>query len=219
MQRTGTAHLHTGELESATEAAVLFAANFVDAAMDLLRAETERSMERAEIGPWLMLLEVYHLTGRRSEFDALAARYRRAFEVSTPPSWGLPAPVSAPSMISLDGVIASNRDLARLVDHASTCRTVAIDMSGVQRIDFAFASSFSELLRTFHSEGKRVILANISEINATLLETLGANHHLVLLRRKIAPNASVSATEVHADPRGLLPLAARPAPAVHGVSA
>jgi hypothetical protein len=74
MRRTGTALLHTEELESTKEAAVLFAASFVDAAIDLLRAETERSMDSADTGAWLMLLEVYHLTGRRSD----STRSRRA---------------------------------------------------------------------------------------------------------------------------------------------
>jgi hypothetical protein len=217
MLRTGTAQLHIEELESATEAAVLFSANFVDAALALLRAETDRSLDPASIRAWLMLLELYHLVDRRSEFEALAARYHRAFNVSTPPAWGYGAPVSAPNMISLAGVIASNGDLARLVDHARTCRTVAIDMSEVRRIDFAFALSFSELLRAFHLEGRRVILANISEINVALLETLGADRHVVLLRRKMPHNASVRAMEVHADPEASLPSLRAPTSAQRGL--
>ena len=32
--------------------------------------------------------------------------------------------------------------------------------------------------------GKRVIVANLSEVNASLLEAMGSDRHVVLMRRK-----------------------------------
>lgn len=220
MRRTGTAVLHTEELEATKEAAVLFAANFADAAIALLRAQTELPAELADGTAWRMLLEMYHISGKRSEFDALAARYRRAFGVATAPAWGYPAPVRTTGMFALKGVIASNSDLAELLEHGRTCMTVAIDMSEVQRIDFGFAISFSELLRYFHDQRKRVILANIGEIHAALLESLGTNHHLVLLRRKAARRINAAAIMEHDEPLvPLVPVARIPPAALEGAIA
>jgi ABC-type transporter Mla MlaB component len=220
MRRTGTALLHTEELEATAEAAVLFAANFADAAMALLRAHTELPGELADGAAWRMLLEMYHISGKRSEFDALAARYRRAFGLATAPAWGYPAPVNATGMFVLKGVIASNRDLAELLEHGRTCMTVAIDMSEVQRIDFGFVISFSEVLRFFHDQRKRVILANVGEIHAALLETLGTNQHLVLLRRNAARTINAAVIAEHDEPRvPLIPIAGIPASALQGATA
>jgi ABC-type transporter Mla MlaB component len=197
--------LHTEELEATAEAAVLFAASFADAAIALLEPQTELPASVANGTAWRMLLEMYHLKGMRSEFDSLAARYRRAFDVATAPSWGYPAAVNAPGMFSLKGVIASSRDLEELVEHGRSCMTVAIDMSEVQRIDFGYAIGFCEVLRFFHSQRKRVILANIGELHAALLETLGMNHDVVVLRRNATRRLSA---EVMAQPsQAQVPLA------------
>lgn len=217
--RTGTALLHTEELEAATAGAVLFAANFADAAMELLRVRIERSVEPGDDKAWRMLLELYHLTGKRAEFDALAARYRCAFVASAAPAWGYPAAVSVPGMFILKGVVASDRDLAALVQHARTCMTVAIDMSEVQRIDFGFAASFFELLQSFQGQRKRVILANIGELHAALLEVIRTNHDMALLRRKAPHGRSAAAPGVRDELRAP-PVARNPMPgALHAASA
>jgi len=193
MDRTGTTLMHTEELSSLREAAVLFAAKFDQAAEELLRERVALGGERSERVAWVMLLEIFHALGRRAEFEALAHRYRTAFGASSRPAWGFPAQVSAPGTFQLKGTLATSGDLAGLVAHARSRATVAIDMGHVDRIDFAFAASFCELLRVFRIQGKRVILANIAEVHAALLESLDTGQHLVLLRRKAGFAAALQA--------------------------
>lgn len=183
-RRTGDAMLHTEELMRVREAAVLFAARFDVAARQLLEEEIASSGARAGDTAVTMLFEILHLLGLRAEFDALAARCRTGPDGATPPAWGFPAQVAAPGTFELEGTIASPGALAGLVAHAHRRNTVAVDMGRVERIDFGFGAAFGQTLQVFHHQGKRVILANIAEVHAAMLESLGADHHVVLLRRR-----------------------------------
>ena len=60
-----------------------------------------------------------------------------------------------------------------------------IDTSNLLRIDFAFSGQFFEAIRTIHLSGKRVILSNLNELVAALLEVFGMNKHAILMRRKV----------------------------------
>lgn len=203
MQRTGTAQLHAEELRITQEAAVLYAANHADAAASLLEGAIGRDPAASDMEAWLMLHELHHAAGRKEEFDALGERFCRAFRTSARPPWGSPRPIDAPGTFAMKGVVtSSSAELAPLLQHAAGRKTLAIDMAEVQRIDFASAAGFVWELRNFNLGGKRVILANVSRLNAALLEALGADHHAVVMRQRVAPEREAS-----------IP-AARPAPAV-----
>ena len=57
-------------------------------------------------------------------------------------------------------------------------------MGKVLRVDFAFTSAFFDVVKAIQLAGKRVILTNLSELNAALLEALGVNRYAILVRRK-----------------------------------
>jgi anti-anti-sigma regulatory factor len=192
MNPTGTAQIYSEKLEGAAEAAVLFAAGHLDAAVDVLRAAVADVTRSGDPVPWLMLFEMYHCAAKREEFDALAVRYRNAFD-RAPPPWGYPARVSSPGMLPLEGVLSSRETLSSIIQHAYDRKTLAIDMGRVDRITLDFAPGFCEAMRTLYLQGKRVFLANISEANAALIETFGTNPDLVFLRRK--PAAEVRRSE------------------------
>jgi hypothetical protein len=63
---------------------------------------------------------------------------------------------------------------------------VGVDMGAVERIDFQFAPEMCALLRGYGQQGKRIILANISDLHAELLEAIGGGGKIVLLRRRAA---------------------------------
>jgi len=86
----------------------------------------------------------------------------------------------------LKGVIsaASSNQIAELNNYASSRTEVAIDMSKVLRVEFGFTSAFFDVIKAIQLAGKRVILANLNEINAALLEALGVNRYAILVRRK-----------------------------------
>ena len=51
-------------------------------------------------------------------------------------------------------------------------------------IEFNYASAFFDVVKAIQLAGKRVILANLSELSAALLEAMGVNRYAILVRRK-----------------------------------
>ena len=82
---------------------------------------------------------------------------------------------------------ANNKDmLQQLAVYASNKQEVVVDMSGLMRIDFAVAGQFFEAIRAIHLGQKRVILSNLNELVAALLEVFGMTKHAILMRRRAA---------------------------------
>ena len=153
---------------------------------------------------WLMLFELLILQGRMNDFEELGMEFAVAYEMS-PPNWEvyvnkvaeaakvMPHDAAAPAAkhaaeaaFGLKGVIsaASANQVAELNAHASTQAEVVIDMAKVLRIDFSFTAAFFDVIRAIQLAGKRVILTDINELNAALLEALGVNKYAILVRRK-----------------------------------
>lgn len=185
MRTPEPAQLFTEELPPTHEAAVLFAAGFADAALELVRAEVARSGDKRA---FLMLLDLCHVTGRREEFDALFDEVRQRFGDEAHPGWGYPTPVETPGSYAMAGHLSAKQtDLQRLAAHVGPRKAAAVDLGEVERIDFEFAGSFVALMRSCHAAGKRVILANVNELNAALLEAFGANRYTLLIRNNHSP--------------------------------
>jgi len=153
---------------------------------------------------WELLFELYILQGKTVEFEELGLEFAVAFEMS-PPIWEVyvnsvaeAAKASAPSApepaekgepeagYAMKGVLSASsaNQMAELNAYAAAQSEVVVDMSRLLRIDFAFTSAFFEAVKAFQLAGKRVILANLNELNAALLEALGVNRYAILVRRK-----------------------------------
>ncbi len=155
---------------------------------------------------WLLLFEIYIVLGKMEEFEELSLEYAVAFEMS-PPNWEVyvnsvaaaaakaapggkaepPPPPRAPEAgFALKGVVssASANQVAELNAYAASHTEVVVDMSKVLRVDFPYTSVFFDTVKAIQLAGKRVILANLNELNAALLEALGVNRYAILVRRK-----------------------------------
>jgi len=153
---------------------------------------------------WMLLFEIYILQGKAEPFEELALEYAVAFEVS-PPNWEVyvntvaaaaakAAPQAAPKTgpaapdagFEMKGVLsaASANQVAELNAHAASRPEVVVDMGNVLRIEFGFTSAFFDVVKAIQLAGKRVILTNLNEVNAALLEALGVNRYAILVRRK-----------------------------------
>ena len=156
------------------------------------------------LGYWSLLFELYILDGKLNEYEELGLEYAVAFEISPPP-WEvvmrptgpdgtIPAPAGTPAAAStqggfpLKGVIsASNKEMLRQLSiYAASKQEVLVDMSNLMRIDFAVAGQFFEAIRSIHLGQKRVILSNLNELTAALLEVFGMTKHAILMRKKAA---------------------------------
>src|SRR5688572_8944494 len=153
---------------------------------------------------WSLLFELLILQGKTEAFEELALEYAVAFEVS-PPNWEVyvnsvaaavakaapvPVPKSGPAApdagFELKGVLspASAAQVAELNDHAASRPEVVVDMGKVLRIEFGYTSALFDVVKAIQLAGKRVILTNLNEVNAALLEALGVNRYAILVRRK-----------------------------------
>ena len=124
-----------------------------------------------------------------------------AFEMS-PPNWevyvnkvaeaaksAVPAAGAKPAPdtgFPLKGVLTASSagQVAELSTHAASQAEVVIDMAKVLRIDFAYTAAFFDAVKAIQLAGKRVILTELNETNAALLEALGVNRYAILVRRK-----------------------------------
>lgn len=170
----------------------------------LLRSNFNEKATEIERYFWLLLFELMILQGKNEEFEELGLEYAVAFEMS-PPNWevyvnsvaaavaksapGAAKPAAAPAAdvgFPLKGVIssASANQIAELNGYAANLSEVAIDTGKVLRIDFAFASAFFDVVKGIQLAGKRVILSNLNELNAGLLEAFGFNRYAILVRKK-----------------------------------
>ena len=157
-------------------------------------------------GWWSLMFELTILDGRIDEYEELGLEYAIAYEISPPP-WELvirPTGVadSAPTVAGsdaavgsgaitqlgfpLNGVVGQNSRemLQQLSIFATSRQEVLVDMSGLLRIDFAVAGTFFESIRSIQLSQKRVILSNLNELVAALLEVFGMSKHAILMRKK-----------------------------------
>ena len=84
--RIGSEEFHSATLPLAQEAAVLFAANYIEPCARMLKAEIKDAARSANKQAWLLLFDVYQIQQNRQEFDALSMLYSVKFEQS-PPAW------------------------------------------------------------------------------------------------------------------------------------
>ncbi|MFB0935223.1 MAG: STAS domain-containing protein [Propionivibrio sp.] len=126
----------------AEEAAVLFANNQDKAAQGVL----ENALPIHRSGPaerlWLMLFDLYRMSGQQQAFEAMEIEYARAFEKS-PPGWrskaaaNVRAPESAAGSVMFKGdLVGSNTTAFEVVRQAlEKNRKMRLDLSKVKQID------------------------------------------------------------------------------------
>jgi anti-anti-sigma regulatory factor len=180
--------------------------NNLDGLEGVLRAAFNEKSGESQRPYWLLLFELQILKGAAEAFEELALEYAVAFEMS-PPNWEVyvntvaaaaaktapaggtaaSAPAGGPDAgYELKGVLsaASANQMAELNAHAAARAEVVVDMAKVLRIEFGFTAAFFDVIKAIQLAGKRVILTNLNEVNAALLEALGVNRYAILVRRK-----------------------------------
>jgi anti-anti-sigma regulatory factor len=179
--------------------------NNLEALQGVLRAAFNEKAAADQRPYWMLLFELLILQGNGEAFEELALEYAVAYEMS-PPNWEVyvntvaaaaaksaqpaargPTPIAAPDAgFELKGVVSagSANQVAELNAHAAARSEVVVDMGKVLRVEFAYTSAFFDVVKAIQLAGKRVILTNLNEVNAALLEALGVNRYAILVRRK-----------------------------------
>ena len=176
--------------------------NNLDSLEKVLRATFNETRAEEQKSYWLLLFEIYILHGKMNEFEELGLEFAVAYEMS-PPNWeiyvnsvaaeaaksgaakAVPAQ-AADAGYSLKGVLspASANQMAELNNYAGSRTEVAVDMAKVLRIEFPFTATLFDTVKAIQLAGKRVILTNLNELNAALLEAMGVNRYAILVRRR-----------------------------------
>ena len=133
------------------DAAVLYANGQNDiAAQVLLEFVSDLSPGQGET-VWMMLLDLYRLSGKRAEFDEQVINYARSFEKSPPP-WGAEAGPDAGAKAAMPAVAlgaALNEQVAkqfdRVRDAARKAGGVRLDLSRVRSADEAGCGHLRQL--------------------------------------------------------------------------
>jgi anti-anti-sigma regulatory factor len=153
--------------------------------------------------PWLLLLQLYQLQGKETEFEDLAVDFAVRFEVS-PPSWESPkkiatavteAPQDATQRLSkgveqkafmMTGTItsASASVFDAFKQYAAQHSDVVIDMHGVDRVEFASVGLFMDALMSLIPTGKQVSIVGANMMVRVLLITMGIDQMATIAPRK-----------------------------------
>ncbi|BBO99776.1 STAS domain-containing protein [Sulfuriferula nivalis] len=154
--------------------------------------------------PWLLLLQLYQLQGKESEFEDLAVDFAVRFEVS-PPSWESPKKIATsvaeapkkPAAIPSSAVAESQAFImtgtitsasAAIFDafkqYAAKHSDVVLDMHAVDRVEFASVGLFMDALMALIPSGKNVSIIDANMMVRVLLITMGLDQMATILPRK-----------------------------------
>ena len=147
-------------------------------------------------GAWLLLLELLQWTGQQAAFDDRAVEYAVTFEMS-PPSWEPlppPRPMPAPrkvkpragdaEVVAWSEVItgATPREVTELLEFAEARSNVVVDMTALERMDFASAGALSNAIHRLGAQDKTMQIAGATPILRALLLLVGVAPEIFIRR-------------------------------------
>ena len=150
------------------EAAVLYANGNVGEAEKVLAATLDDAEATSGEGLWMMLLDLYRLTGQRQRFESRVLDYATRFERS-PPSWvDLSAAASRPAgdrapTVNLSGSLAAQAEtqLRQISALARRSGAVRIDVGRLRGVADAGCALLLSLLNELAAERITVSLASV----------------------------------------------------------
>jgi anti-anti-sigma regulatory factor len=183
IEATGAAHLADG-LARAKKSQATFQVSGVAQLVETLKGKL--NSDRGTSAWWLLLLAMYQLLGKQSEFEDLAVDYAVHFEVS-PPSWesvkaaqevcapATSAQTTPSDAFKLKGVISetTQNQIAALLQFAQSKQEVAVDCSEVTRVDYAYIGSLISHLMQMLGSGKSIILQGQNSLINELFRAMG----------------------------------------------
>ncbi|MCB1951327.1 MAG: STAS domain-containing protein [Zoogloeaceae bacterium] len=154
----------------AEDAAVLYANGQNDLAAQVL-SEFVTGLTPGQGEPlWLMLIDLYKLTGKRAEFDERVIAYARSFEKSPPPWDGADTPVAAGKTaapaVALGAALTEQvgKQFERVRDAAKKNGAVKIDLSRLRSADEAGCALLRTLISDLDAASVNIRLSGASTI-------------------------------------------------------
>ena len=179
----GSVGLAASEVAAAVEeAAIMFANGQFQVTKQLLHTAIEEDrLGDAAVEAWLMLFDLYQITGNQQEFESLSLAYASKFETS-PPAWVDSARQSAPqaspsratSTVSFSGKLdaSSAKNIERTQKLAETHRTLRLEFMRIAEVDAAGCGLLLSLLKKLQKSGHDLILAGALELAGKIRATI-----------------------------------------------
>lgn len=147
---------------------------------------------------WLFYLEILQWKGKKEEFEELSFDYAMKFELS-PPDWDKQGIMTVEKnqaenlndtqeVSKLDKILTYNNieNLFTIIKQKFVDQNIVeIDMSHIERIDFASVGSIAHFIQEFTAENseKQLVLNNPNEMILILFEMLGINEFVSINKR------------------------------------
>lgn len=181
----GTVGVATSEVAAVVEeAAIMYANGQNNVVEDLLKnAIAEDLLGDAIAEIWLMLFDLYQVTGNQQQFDNLSLAYASKFETS-PPAWSGSASQEATStasvqpgttpMVPFSGKLdaGSAKTVERIQKLAETHRTLRLEFARVSEVDAAGCGLLLNLLKKLQKSGHDLILVGAAELADKIRATI-----------------------------------------------
>lgn len=153
------------------EAAVVYANGNVEAAEAVLEAALDSPPGDAAEGVWMMLLDLYRLSGQRQRFETRVLDYATRFERSPPPWHDLSAaparerPHSRP-LVALSGSLSGQAALQfeQIAIIGKKSGVIRIDLGHLRSVDDAGCAMFRQLLNELAAERVKVSLLKCARL-------------------------------------------------------
>ena len=154
------------------EAAVLYANGNDRDAEHLLTAVFDDPTATVGEGLWMMLLDLYRLTGQRERFEARVIDYARRFERS-PPAWedlslqsSRRRPEAAAALVNLPAVLSAQaaQQLQQICVIGRKSGSLRIDLGRVRSIDEQGCSVLRQALAQLAADRVRLTIFNASRL-------------------------------------------------------
>lgn len=161
------------------EAAIMFANGQLEPVEQVLRNAIEEDLLGDVLAEmWLMLFDLYQISGKQQEFEQLAIDYASRFETS-PPAWTEPkqGPASmsgaTPTVLFTGRLNAdSQKSIERTNKLAETHRVLRLEFSRVTGMDADGCALLLSLLLSLQKSGHELVLTGASELADKIRTTL-----------------------------------------------
>ena len=187
----------TESTSAVEEAAIYYANNLVDQASATLLRAIRDPMESRDIQPWLMLFDLYQLSGMKQPFEDLALEFVVKFERSAP-LWidaqqaAEPKPAAktdSGDYFAFSGLLSADSaaQFQQLQDAAGKSGSIRLDLSKVQGVDGAGSKSLLEALQGLANAGVKIQYSGAGVLTEKVREAIkaggndNARHHWLLL--------------------------------------
>jgi ABC-type transporter Mla MlaB component len=158
------------------EVAVLYANGSAREAEALLDAVLADEKQAAGEGLWMMLLDLYKLTGQRERFESRVLDYATRFERSPPPWVDLSSvrqsarKSDVAPLVNLSGALSGQAapQFKQMEMVGLKTARIRIDLKRLRSVDDTGCALLSQLLRTFASERVKVKLLNCGQLISML---------------------------------------------------